>query len=34
MKCRFCGKKAYIKLHHPKMYLCREHFMEYFERKV
>ncbi|WP_457753391.1 tRNA-5-methyluridine(54) 2-sulfurtransferase [Thermococcus sp.] len=34
MKCKFCEKKAFIKLHYPKMYLCREHFIEYFERKV
>jgi len=34
MKCKFCEKEAYIKLYHPKMPLCREHFIEYFERKV
>ncbi|AXI25095.1 TIGR00269 family protein [Methanofervidicoccus sp. A16] len=34
MKCKFCKGEVYIKLHHPKMYLCREHFIEYFERKV
>ncbi len=34
MKCKFCDKPAFIKLHYPKMYLCEEHFMEYFERKV
>ncbi len=33
-KCRVCGRKAFIKLHYPRMYLCREHFIEYFERKV
>lgn len=34
MKCRFCESEAYIRLHYPKMLLCREHFIEYFERKV
>ncbi|WP_460041746.1 tRNA-5-methyluridine(54) 2-sulfurtransferase [Thermococcus atlanticus] len=34
MKCRFCERPAFIKLHYPKMYLCPEHFTEYFERKV
>ncbi|MFA4646884.1 TIGR00269 family protein [Pyrococcus kukulkanii] len=34
MKCKFCSKEAYIKLHYPKMYLCIDHFIEYFERKV
>lgn len=34
MKCRVCGEKAFIKLHYPKMYLCADHFVEYFERKV
>jgi len=34
MKCKFCKKDVYIKLHHPKMNLCKEHFIEYFERKV
>lgn len=34
MKCKFCERPAFIKLHYPKMYLCEEHFTEYFERKV
>ncbi|WP_457751896.1 tRNA-5-methyluridine(54) 2-sulfurtransferase [Thermococcus sp.] len=34
MRCKFCERKAFIKLHYPKMYLCEEHFKEYFERKV
>ena len=34
MKCKFCERKAFIKLHYPRMYLCEKHFMEYFERKV
>ncbi|WP_297435716.1 TIGR00269 family protein [Thermococcus sp.] len=34
MRCRFCERPAFIKLHYPKMYLCEEHFIEYFERKV
>nr|WP_297510708.1 TIGR00269 family protein [Thermococcus sp.] len=34
VKCKFCDKPAFIKLHYPKMYLCEEHFTEYFERKV
>ena len=34
MKCKFCEKEAYIRLHYPKMLLCKEHFIEYFERKV
>ncbi|AFK22030.1 TIGR00269 family protein [Pyrococcus sp. ST04] len=34
MRCKFCSKEAYIKLHYPKMYLCIDHFKEYFERKV
>ncbi|NJE25329.1 TIGR00269 family protein [Thermococcus sp. MV5] len=34
MRCKFCGNKAYIKIHYPKMYLCVNHFIEYFERKV
>ncbi len=34
MKCKFCERKAFIKLHYPRMYLCENHFMEYFERKV
>ena len=34
MRCRVCGEKAFIKLHYPKMYLCADHFVEYFERKV
>lgn len=34
MKCRFCENRAYIKLHYPKMYLCSNHFIEYFEKKV
>lgn len=33
-KCKFCDRPAFIKLHYPKMYLCEEHFKEYFERKV
>ena len=34
MKCKFCDKDSYIKLKSPKMYLCKEHFVEYFENKV
>ncbi|ASI99948.1 tRNA-5-methyluridine(54) 2-sulfurtransferase [Thermococcus celer] len=34
MKCKFCDRPAFIKLHYPRMYLCPEHFTEYFERKV
>ena len=34
MKCKFCDKDSYIKLKSPKMYLCKEHFIEYFENKV
>ncbi len=34
MRCKFCRRKAFIKIHYPKMYLCEEHFKEYFERKV
>ncbi|WP_175058996.1 TIGR00269 family protein [Thermococcus sp. 2319x1] len=34
MRCRVCGGRAFIKLHYPKMYLCADHFVEYFERKV
>ena len=34
MRCKFCERPAFIKLHYPKMYLCEEHFKEYFERKV
>lgn len=34
MKCKLCEREAYVRLHYPKMYLCREHFIEYFERKV
>ncbi|ASJ09839.1 hypothetical protein A3L12_00230 [Thermococcus sp. P6] len=34
VKCRLCGRPAFIKLHYPRTYLCREHFIEYFERKV
>jgi uncharacterized protein (TIGR00269 family) len=34
MRCKFCERPAFIKLHYPKMYLCPEHFTEYFERKV
>ncbi|NPA47903.1 MAG: TIGR00269 family protein [Thermococci archaeon] len=33
-RCKICGREAFIKLHYPRMYLCREHFIEYFERKV
>jgi len=34
MKCKFCDKESYIKLKSPKMYLCKEHFIEYFENRV
>lgn len=34
MRCKFCEKDAYIRLHYPKMLLCKEHFIAYFERKV
>ncbi len=33
-RCKICGREAFIKLHYPRMYLCKEHFIEYFERKV
>lgn len=34
MRCKFCEKDAYIRLHYPKMLLCKGHFIAYFERKV
>ena len=34
MRCKFCERPAFIKLHYPRTYLCPEHFTEYFERKV
>ncbi|WP_456472060.1 tRNA-5-methyluridine(54) 2-sulfurtransferase [Methanocaldococcus sp.] len=34
MKC-FCGKEGFIKIRYPKTkYLCKEHFIEFFEKKV
>ncbi|WP_456419393.1 tRNA-5-methyluridine(54) 2-sulfurtransferase [Methanocaldococcus infernus] len=34
LKC-FCGKESYIKITYPKVkYLCKEHFIEYFENRV
>ena len=34
MRCKFCKEEAYITLSHPRMPLCKEHFIEYFERRV
>ncbi|CAB3288763.1 tRNA-5-methyluridine(54) 2-sulfurtransferase [Methanocaldococcus lauensis] len=33
-KCKFCDKESYVKLKSPKIHLCKEHFIEYFENKV
>ncbi len=33
-RCNTCGKDAYVVLRSPKMALCKEHFQEYFERRV
>ena len=33
-RCKFCGKESYIMLRSPRMALCEEHFVRYFERKV
>lgn len=33
-RCKFCGGEAYIALKSPKLTLCRDHYREYFERKV
>ena len=34
MRCKFCGRDADIYIPYPRMYLCREHFIIYFERKI
>jgi uncharacterized protein (TIGR00269 family) len=34
MKCKICKKEAHIEIKYPKMALCKEHFIEYFEKKV
>ncbi|RUM29576.1 MAG: TIGR00269 family protein [Aquifex sp.] len=31
-KCRICGKKAIIYMPHHRLALCREHFVEWFEK--
>ncbi|MET1160560.1 MAG: ATP-binding protein [Thermoprotei archaeon] len=33
-KCRICGREAWVKLPWTNTWFCREHFIEYFERKV
>lgn len=32
--CRVCGKSAWIRIPWANAWFCREHFVEYFERKV
>ena len=34
MKCKICGKEATVYLNYPRMRLCKEHFIAYFERKI
>lgn len=34
MRCKFCGEDTKIYLPYPRMYLCKEHFIVYFERKI
>lgn len=34
MKCRVCGRDAVVKLDYANLKLCREHFIEFFERRV
>jgi len=33
-KCRKCGREAWVKIPWGNTWFCREHFIEYFERKV
>lgn len=32
--CRVCGKEAAVRLRYANLWLCREHFLEFFERRV
>ncbi|RLF41821.1 MAG: alpha hydrolase [Thermoplasmata archaeon] len=34
MRCKFCGRDADIYIPYPRMHLCKEHFIVYFERKI
>ena len=34
MNCKICGKEATVYLNYPRMRLCKEHFIAYFERKI
>ncbi|EHP88343.1 tRNA-5-methyluridine(54) 2-sulfurtransferase [Methanotorris formicicus] len=34
MKCKICKGEVYITIKYPKMALCKEHFIEYFEKRV
>ena len=34
MKCTKCGREAVVKLRHHNLKLCKEHFFEYFEKRV
>lgn len=34
MKCSKCGKEAVTFIRYNGTYLCREHFIEYVERRV
>ena len=33
-KCKLCDRKAVVRLEYANMSLCREHFLEYFKRRV
>ncbi len=33
-RCRFCGKTAEVSLRYANMRLCRDHFIEYIEKRV
>ena len=32
-KCRYCGEEAIIRLRYANLNLCREHFIEYYEKR-
>ena len=33
-KCRVCGRRAVIKIYYARTALCREHFIQFYERRV
>ncbi len=34
MRCKFCSKKPVVRVRYANLTLCRDHFIEYFEKRV